>query len=49
MHLFETNMFIFLRSLELLDMPLKSITEAWEDNELLSCGFTQTEVLFDCC
>ncbi|KAK4255239.1 hypothetical protein QN277_008259 [Acacia crassicarpa] len=29
---------------ELLDMPLKSITEAWENRELLSCGFTPTEV-----
>ncbi|XP_028808211.1 centromere/kinetochore protein zw10 homolog isoform X2 [Neltuma alba] len=29
---------------ELLDMPLKSITAAWENKELLSCGFTITEV-----
>ncbi|KAK7300430.1 hypothetical protein RJT34_11274 [Clitoria ternatea] len=29
---------------ELLDMPLKSITASWENNELLSCGFTITEV-----
>ncbi|XP_061373604.1 centromere/kinetochore protein zw10 homolog isoform X2 [Gastrolobium bilobum] len=30
---------------ELLDMPLKSITASWENNELLSCGFTVTEVV----
>nr|KYP73144.1 Centromere/kinetochore protein zw10 isogeny [Cajanus cajan] len=29
---------------ELLDMPLKSITSSWESKELLSCGFTITEV-----
>ncbi|KAG2391116.1 Centromere/kinetochore protein [Vigna angularis] len=29
---------------ELLDMPLKSITSSWENKELLSCGFTVTEV-----
>jgi centromere/kinetochore protein ZW10 len=29
---------------ELLDMPLKSITVSWENKELLSCGFTITEV-----
>ncbi|KAH1062241.1 hypothetical protein GYH30_005313 [Glycine max] len=29
---------------ELLDMPLKSITAYWENKELLSCGFTITEV-----
>ncbi|XP_045799875.1 centromere/kinetochore protein zw10 homolog isoform X2 [Trifolium pratense] len=29
---------------ELLDMPLKSITASWENKELLSCGFTITEV-----
>lgn len=29
---------------ELLDMPLKSITAAWESKELLCCGFTITEV-----
>ncbi|WZY81708.1 centromere/kinetochore protein zw10 homolog [Brassica rapa] len=29
---------------ELLDMPLKSITSAWESGELLSCNFTRTEV-----
>ncbi|XP_022758980.1 centromere/kinetochore protein zw10 homolog isoform X2 [Durio zibethinus] len=28
---------------ELLDMPLKSITSAWESGELLSCGFTIVE------
>lgn len=34
-----------LRKLEdLLDMPLKSITAAWESGELISCGFTMTEV-----
>ncbi|XP_027331709.1 centromere/kinetochore protein zw10 homolog isoform X2 [Abrus precatorius] len=29
---------------ELLDMPLKFITASWENKELLSCGFTITEV-----
>ncbi|XWS47374.1 hypothetical protein CRYUN_Cryun14cG0146900 [Craigia yunnanensis] len=29
---------------ELLDMPLKSITSAWESGELLSCGFTIVEL-----
>ncbi|XP_071906586.1 centromere/kinetochore protein zw10 homolog isoform X3 [Coffea arabica] len=29
---------------DLLDMPLKSITAAWESGELVSCGFTMTEV-----
>ncbi|XP_015881422.3 centromere/kinetochore protein zw10 homolog isoform X2 [Ziziphus jujuba] len=29
---------------ELLDMPLKSITTAWESGELLSCNFTLPEV-----
>ncbi|PKI64186.1 hypothetical protein CRG98_015373 [Punica granatum] len=29
---------------ELLDMPLRSITAAWESGELVSCGFTLTEV-----
>ncbi|KAJ4891498.1 Centromere/kinetochore protein zw10-like protein [Raphanus sativus] len=29
---------------ELLDMPLKSITAAWESGELFSCNFTRTEV-----
>ncbi|CAL5205235.1 unnamed protein product [Lathyrus oleraceus] len=29
---------------ELLDMPLKSITPSWENKELLSCGFSITEV-----
>ncbi|XP_058220146.1 centromere/kinetochore protein zw10 homolog isoform X2 [Rhododendron vialii] len=29
---------------DLLDMPLKSITEAWESGELVSCGFTSSEV-----
>ncbi|XP_037492928.1 centromere/kinetochore protein zw10 homolog [Jatropha curcas] len=29
---------------ELLDMPLKSISAAWESGELLSCGFTVSEV-----
>ncbi|XVE72472.1 hypothetical protein DITRI_Ditri11bG0041800 [Diplodiscus trichospermus] len=29
---------------ELLDMPLKSITSAWESAELVSCGFTIVEV-----
>ncbi|KAL3502506.1 hypothetical protein ACH5RR_036955 [Cinchona calisaya] len=34
-----------LRKLEdLLDMPLKSITAAWESGELIRCGFTLTEV-----
>ncbi|KAH1211770.1 Centromere/kinetochore protein zw10 [Glycine max] len=34
----------FIPSLQLLDMPLKSITASWENKELLSCGFTITEV-----
>ncbi|OMO49372.1 RZZ complex, subunit Zw10 [Corchorus capsularis] len=29
---------------ELLDMPLKSITAAWECGELISCGFTVEEI-----
>ncbi|CAN8315801.1 unnamed protein product [Cochlearia groenlandica] len=29
---------------ELLDMPLMSITSAWESGELFSCNFTRTEV-----
>ncbi|KAG6717584.1 hypothetical protein I3842_04G108000 [Carya illinoinensis] len=29
---------------ELLDMPLKSITTAWESAELVSCSFTSSEV-----
>lgn len=29
---------------ELLDMPLKSITTAWESGELISIGFTMLEV-----
>ncbi|KAL5794195.1 hypothetical protein ACOSP7_002789 [Xanthoceras sorbifolium] len=29
---------------ELLDMPLKSITAAWESGDLVSCGFTLSEV-----
>lgn len=29
---------------DLLDMPLKSVTEAWESGELVSCGFTSSEV-----
>ncbi|KAE9606213.1 putative RZZ complex, subunit Zw10 protein [Lupinus albus] len=29
---------------ELLDMPLRSITSSWENNDLLSCGFTITEM-----
>nr|XP_009775843.1 PREDICTED: centromere/kinetochore protein zw10 homolog isoform X2 [Nicotiana sylvestris]XP_009775844.1 PREDICTED: centromere/kinetochore protein zw10 homolog isoform X2 [Nicotiana sylvestris] len=29
---------------DLLDIPLKSVTEAWEAGELVNCGFTQTEV-----
>ncbi|KAM2417269.1 hypothetical protein ACFX1W_024133 [Malus domestica] len=29
---------------ELLDMPLKSITTAWESGELRNCGFTSSEV-----
>lgn len=31
---------------ELLDMPLKSITSAWESGELFSCNYTRTEVVF---
>uniref|UniRef100_A0A803LRJ8 Centromere/kinetochore protein zw10 homolog n=1 Tax=Chenopodium quinoa TaxID=63459 RepID=A0A803LRJ8_CHEQI len=30
---------------ELLDMPLKSITEAWEFGDLYGCGFILTEVV----
>lgn len=30
---------------ELLDMPLKSITEAWEFGDLYGCGFLLTEVV----
>lgn len=29
---------------ELLDMPLRSIIAAWESGELLSCGFTLSEI-----
>ncbi|KAJ7964764.1 Centromere/kinetochore protein zw10 like [Quillaja saponaria] len=29
---------------EILDMPLKSITTAWETKELVACGFTMSEV-----
>lgn len=29
---------------ELLDMPLKSITTAWQSGELISIGFTMLEV-----
>ncbi|WJZ99397.1 hypothetical protein VitviT2T_017845 [Vitis vinifera] len=29
---------------DLLDMPLKSITTAWESGELISCGFTLSEM-----
>ncbi|XAR68139.1 hypothetical protein NMG60_11003166 [Bertholletia excelsa] len=29
---------------DLLDMPLKSITSAWEGGELASCGFTLSEI-----
>lgn len=29
---------------ELLDMPLKSITGSWENKELISCGFTISEL-----
>ncbi|EPS66955.1 hypothetical protein M569_07820 [Genlisea aurea] len=29
---------------ELLDMPLKSITEEWESGELGECNFTSSEV-----
>lgn len=34
----------FVLLTELLDMPLKSITTAWESGELLSCNFTLPEV-----
>ncbi|XP_021801115.1 centromere/kinetochore protein zw10 homolog [Prunus avium] len=30
---------------DLLDMPLKSITTAWESGQLYSCGFTSLEVV----
>ncbi|KAG5545667.1 hypothetical protein RHGRI_017970 [Rhododendron griersonianum] len=33
-----------LGKIHLLDLPLKSITEAWESGELVSCGFTSSEV-----
>ncbi|PSS16115.1 Centromere/kinetochore protein like [Actinidia chinensis var. chinensis] len=33
-----------LRKIHLLDMPLKSITAAWECGELVSCGYTLSEV-----
>ncbi|KAL1555486.1 Centromere/kinetochore protein zw10 [Salvia divinorum] len=29
---------------ELLDMPLKSITDAWESSELADCNFEASEV-----
>lgn len=32
--------------LDLLDMPLKSITATWESGELRICGFTASEVGF---
>lgn len=32
------------RLADLLDMPLKSVTSAWESGDLVSCGFTLTEV-----
>ncbi|XP_021851927.1 centromere/kinetochore protein zw10 homolog isoform X2 [Spinacia oleracea] len=34
-----------LKLAELLDMPLKSITEAWEIGDLYGCGFILTEVV----
>ncbi|TVU24708.1 hypothetical protein EJB05_27161, partial [Eragrostis curvula] len=34
----------FRKLAELLDMSLKSITAAWESGELVSCGFTSSEV-----
>ncbi|KAJ8485475.1 hypothetical protein OPV22_017960 [Ensete ventricosum] len=34
----------FRKLAELYDMPLKSITATWESGELLSCGFTSSEV-----
>ncbi|XP_020102327.1 centromere/kinetochore protein zw10 homolog isoform X2 [Ananas comosus] len=34
-----------LRKFHLFDMPLKSITEAWESGELIHCGFTSNEVV----
>ncbi|KAM1919643.1 hypothetical protein ACFX15_023559 [Malus domestica] len=33
-----------LYKIQLLDMPLKSITTAWESGELRNCGFTLSEV-----
>ncbi|KAM1492220.1 hypothetical protein ACFXTH_024266 [Malus domestica] len=33
-----------LYKIQLLDMPLKSITTAWESGELRNCGFTSSEV-----
>jgi centromere/kinetochore protein ZW10 len=34
----------FRKLAELLDMSLKSITAAWESGDLVSCGFTSSEV-----
>ncbi|CAO2144376.1 unnamed protein product [Urochloa humidicola] len=34
----------FRKLAELLDMSLKSITAAWENGDLVSCGFTSSEV-----
>lgn len=40
------NLIFSFPFLDLLDMPLKSITETWENGELSSCGFTAYEVRF---
>uniref|UniRef100_A0A1D1YJI3 Centromere/kinetochore protein zw10 n=1 Tax=Anthurium amnicola TaxID=1678845 RepID=A0A1D1YJI3_9ARAE len=35
----------FRKLADLLDMPLKSITMAWESRELVNCGFTSSEMI----
>ncbi|KAK4437401.1 Centromere/kinetochore protein zw10 [Sesamum alatum] len=45
LHFLATLLHIFSAySLELLDMPLKSITASWESGELADCNFTSSEV-----
>ncbi|KAL6287268.1 hypothetical protein ACE6H2_011658 [Prunus campanulata] len=38
-------LFLCVSFSDLLDMPLKSITTAWESGQLHSCGFTSSEVV----
>ncbi|KAH0984021.1 hypothetical protein GBA52_011198 [Prunus armeniaca] len=38
-------LFLCVSFSDLLDMPLKSITTAWESGQLHSCGFTMSEVV----